>query len=342
MKGRKIIAGTAAVLMIGSIFSGYGITAGAEGTEPRGVDIPIDAYASIGGWYHASTNNDWSTNFTMNDETIHLGGTDSGVTNKYSDSWDAARCDSKVSFVKFDVTGNDNVDKYILNLKYDSAVSERNGSYKLGCAIAYMNTTVEENGNSFIVSNGKDATTWETSRSYPYNWSNRPRVDTITMQEQVYEDGQSPIIDITDLLQGKTGEVTIAIFSEPELDEENKAIAAEYYYTPSITAIYNVEEDVSEGTIEYTEPVEKVIDDTTETDKNSVGFVGKAKVTGTAQVGFELTAQKNNRETVVKEWKYDTVITSENGATNIIFGLLITDLSDVGLDRENVTAEYLQ
>lgn len=92
----------------------------------------------------------------------------------------------------------------------------------------------------------------------------------------------------------------------------------------------------------YIGDVEKVTDDTTEADINSVGFRGEARVTGTAHVGFRVTAQKDNGEQVVKDWTCDTVITSEDGATSVVFGLLIADLDYVGLDRDNVTATYLQ
>lgn len=89
--------------------------------------------------------------------------------------------------------------------------------------------------------------------------------------------------------------------------------------------------------------VKKVTDNTTESDSDAVGFVGNVKVTGTANIGFTVTATNNEQKTATKDWIYDTVITSNEGeSTDVVFGLMITDLSRIGLTRDNVSAEYLK
>lgn len=91
--------------------------------------------------------------------------------------------------------------------------------------------------------------------------------------------------------------------------------------------------------------VEKVTVDTTDSDMDAVGFVGNVKVTGTANIGtigFKVTAKNNDQKTATQDWVYDTVITSaDGGSTDVVFGLMLTDLRAIGLTRENVSAEYL-
>lgn len=89
--------------------------------------------------------------------------------------------------------------------------------------------------------------------------------------------------------------------------------------------------------------IERVTDDTTDNDKDAVGFVGNVNVTGTAQIGFKITTNGNSEFAGgEKDWVYDTVISaSESESTNVIFGLLITDFEKFGLSRDDITAAYL-
>ena len=175
------------------------VSAGAAGYEHT---IAAEAMCGIGGY---------SSDQSKTNIGFRVGGTASGVVDAYGDpavSGGKNSKDVKVGFARFDL-GDDtsNATKFELTLTGGTTMSGRNGNINLYAAVA--------DADSAVVSGSAPAGENWTS----FSWNGRPALETELTQgdpDIVVTPPSSAVIDVTELLQNKTGVVTLAVLGEPQ------------------------------------------------------------------------------------------------------------------------------
>ncbi len=162
--------------------------------------IAAEATAGVGGY---------RTDHGKTDIGFRVGGTETGVVSAYNDS---AVCDGnnskdvKAGFARFDL-GDDisSITKYELKLSNGTIMNGRDGDINLYVALADAESTVCEGKTSV-------GAEWES-----FSWNDRPALITEIDEDTpdaVITPAQDAVIDVTELLEGVKGEVTIAVLGE--------------------------------------------------------------------------------------------------------------------------------
>ncbi len=140
---------------------------------------------------------------------FRVGGTEHGIVEAYNDAsihGGSNSKDLKVGFVRFDLgSDTDSVTKYELKFSGGWTQSNRWGNINLFVALADVNTTIADGETPM----GDDWT--------KVTWNNRPQLSTeldSTTPSKVVKPKDDTTIDVSELLKGKTGKVTIAVLGE--------------------------------------------------------------------------------------------------------------------------------
>ena len=228
--------------------------------------------------------------------------------------------DTRVSYLRFELPEDvTSADTYTLTMTTDGfGHQDRTQAMDIYAGIADMNTPVVSNEQTGGI-------TWTT-----INWTTRPvvyNVSAVLTNVNITPDSNIEI-DLSETLMGqKAGTVTVVLLSKATNSNE---MSDSYFKDVTITRTTTAE---PEDIVEELSPVEKITDDTSDADSDSVGFVGHVKVTGTSQIGFNVSNDSAN-----VDWIFDTEITD----ATVVYGLVITDLSESGLAVDDITATYLQ
>lgn len=167
--------------------------------ETGNITIEPEAVCGIGGY---------KSDHGKTDMGFRLGGTGNGAIEAYSDASLAdgnGSVDIKAGFARFNLgneaAGDDEV--YTLSISGGSVISTRTGNIAVYAAAADPQTTVVS---------GKTPAGIEWNE---ISWNNRPKLTTaIDSANAVITPPNDISIDVTELLKGRTGDVTIAVLGE--------------------------------------------------------------------------------------------------------------------------------